>query len=341
VDLSVIIPSYQRPEKLRACLAALARQTLDPARFEVLVGLDGPDADSGGAAADAWREAGGSPGSLVVAECPRQGLNATRNRVLKRAQGRYLVSLNDDVLAAPEFLAAHLAAHHEFEAAAGAGEGCIVSGYSPFRVFENDSIFDRLVRETSMIFFYDRMLAPDADRSRDWGFRHCWGLNFSAPLAMVREVGGFIAVPLAYGYDDIELAHRLHGRFATPVLFRPEARADHDHRYHPAEVLEREERLGQSAWHFAGAAPEFSRAVFGRDLRCHAELHYSREFVQREAAGAARLEQSFLALSHVPAWSLRGEHAPALLNVIFEQHLMLKRSRWRTGLLAAAEGTAR
>jgi GT2 family glycosyltransferase len=349
VDLSIVIPTFQRPEKLRACLVALARQTLDPARYEVLIGLDGPDPASAAAAEHAWRDSGGHPSALLIAECPREGYNATRNRILKRAIGRYLVSLNDDVLPAPEFLAAHLAAHHEYEQATGGSRGCIITGYSPFKSFDNDSLFDRLARETSLIFFYDQMLPPargaghasEPDRNRDWGFRHCWGMNFSAPLAMVREVGGFIAIPLAYGYDDIELAHRLHQRFRAPVLFRPEARAEHDHRYHPAEVLAREERLGHSAWHFAAAAPEFSTAVFRRDLRSESELNYSREFLQREAPAAARLEQSFLALAQIPAWTLRGEHAPALLNLIYEQHLLLKRFRWRTGLLAAAESTPR
>lgn len=347
MDLSILIPTHRRPEKLGACLARLAQQSLTHDRYEVLVALDGPDEISAHAAYTAW---GDSPARLVVVPCPRRGYNAARNEILRLAQGRYLLSLNDDILPQPEFLQVHLEAHSE------AGAPAIITGYSPFTAFESETLFDTLARETSMIFFYDQMVLPEASgkrqtangpdiasagaqrsaHSRDWGFRHCWGLNFSAPMHAVRDAGGFVSFPLCYGYDDIELAFRLKERFSTPVLFRPAARADHDHRYSPRDVLEREFKLGQAAWQFAGINPAFAGAVFKRDIRSEEELAYSREFVQRESAAAERLELSFLGLAHIPAESIAGPHRAALLTLIYEQHLLLKRYHWRRGLLAAA-----
>jgi glycosyltransferase involved in cell wall biosynthesis len=347
LDLSILIPTHRRPGKLGACLSRLASQTLAHDRYEVLVALDGPDEVSAHAAYTAW---GDSPARLVVVPCPRRGYNAARNEILRLAQGRYLLSLNDDILPEPAFLQSHLRAHAETESAGPA----IITGYSPFIAFENETLFDTLARETSMIFFYDQMVAgppsphdgPSSLRpyvplslrpfSHDWGFRHCWGLNFSAPLEAVRDAGGFVSFPLCYGYDDIELAFRLKERFNTPVLFRPAARADHDHRYSPRDVLEREFKLGQAAWQFAGINPAFAGAVFKRDIRAEEELAYSREFVQRESAAAERLERSFLALAQTPAESIAGPHRAALLTLIYEQHLLLKRYHWRRGLLAAA-----
>jgi hypothetical protein len=350
VDLSVIIPTYRRPAKLAACVAALARQTLPAERFELLVGLDGPDAQSEAAALAAWREAGGGD-SLHVITCERRGYNAVRNRLLLQARGRYMVSLNDDVVPEPQFLATHL---REQQAAEGLERPAIITGYSPFRRWGGEMLFDRLVRETSMVFFYDQMIegdrhgepqssqpVPRRAADHDWGFRHCWGMNFSAPMHMVREVGMFTAVPLAYGYDDIELAWRLQQRFGTPVLFRPEARAEHDHRYVPAEVLMREHKLGEAAWHFAAISPVFAAAVFGRDIRSQEELEYSRAFVQRQESPARRLEASFLALGDRPAAALDGPHACQTLNLAYQQHLPLKRCMWRRGLLAAAAAEVR
>ena len=40
-SVSVIIPTYNRPTALRNCLSALARQTLPPRSFEVIVVDDG------------------------------------------------------------------------------------------------------------------------------------------------------------------------------------------------------------------------------------------------------------------------------------------------------------
>ena len=39
--VSVVIPTYARPERLRNCLAALARQTMPAEAFEVVVVDDG------------------------------------------------------------------------------------------------------------------------------------------------------------------------------------------------------------------------------------------------------------------------------------------------------------
>jgi glycosyltransferase involved in cell wall biosynthesis len=339
VDVSVIIPTMGRPEKIAACTRALAAQSLGGDRYEVLIGLDGPNEPSARAAAEAWRIGNGRPGGLSVVVCPREGYNGVRNRLLPLAKGRTLVSMNDDVTAVPGLLEAH---HREHALAADKGRVVIVSGYSPWKVHQNETLLDRIVRETSMIFFYDQMLLPDGmprhEPDHDWGYRHCWGLNFSAPLGAAREVGGFTAFDLQYGYDDIEFAHRLRQRYGAPVLFRPTARAEHDHRYGAREILTREWKLGVSAWHFAKARPAFCAELFGRDIHSNEELAYSREFVSRERSAAARLRNSFEDLESIPGHEVSGPHAAGLINLVYQQHLLLKRWMWRAGLAAAAEG---
>lgn len=146
-------------------------------------------------------------------------------------------------------------------------------------------------------------------------------------------------MPRAYGYDDLELAWRLRERFGMAVLFRPEARADHDHRFTPREVLDRERRLGESAWHYAALNPAFCREVFGRDIRSDEETAESRAFVDREATEAVRLEESFLGLAAQPASVVDDPTAPTRMSVIYEQHLLLKRWVWRRGLLDAVDAS--
>ena len=41
IELSVVIPTYNRVERLRSCLEALNRQTLATSQFEVIVVIDG------------------------------------------------------------------------------------------------------------------------------------------------------------------------------------------------------------------------------------------------------------------------------------------------------------
>ncbi len=337
----MIIPTFGRGEKLARCVRALAAQSFPQNRYEVLVGFDGPDPQGRHMALEAWLGVRGHEQGLVLVDCERLGLNATRNRVLHEARGRILVSTNDDTVPDPDFLTAHARAHEE--AHPRFPQGVIVSGHSPFADVRSPTLFDRLCADTSMVFFFDQMIGPEAqpganDRWRDWGFRHCWGLNFSAPMAPVRDGDGFVAFPMAYGYDDIELAWRLERHHAMPVLFRPEARAVHDHRMTPREVLDREHRLGHSAWRFAGASPDFARAVFGRDLRSSDEINYSREFVARERGTAERLERSFVGTSEIPAGPLDTLGPAAsrqIVRLAYEHHLLLKRWYWRRGLLEA------
>ncbi len=334
MDISVIIPTRGRPEKLAACLTALARQNYDPTRYEVLVGIDG--AEDGEVHAQA--EAGFGHLRSVVFELPRGGISATRNALLPHARGRILLFMNDDVLATPDLLAAHVAAHDE---RARAGKpAAMIQGSTPFVApgpGEPDRLFDRLIRETSMIFFYDQMVGPRAeDPDHDWGFRHAWPLNLSVAAELVRAVGGFTVFPTPYGLEDDEFAFRLRERFGTPVLFRPRALAWHDHRYEPGEYLARERKLGEAAWGFAGVSPRCAMAMFGRDIRSAEEVAYSRAYVERERAGVERAREAFHGLVDIPAGAVSGEHQNELIRLIYQQHLPLKRWEWRMGLLAAA-----
>lgn len=355
---SVIIPTYQRPAKAAACVATLARQALPHERYEVLVGLDGPDATTADAVERAWHAAGGRRGHLRVEECPRAGLNATRNTLLDMARGSVLVSLNDDVLACERLLEEHLFA--QSRALELGLSGACVSGSAPWVRPDaaDETVIDVLVRETSMIFFHDQMNDEVARREasssalpRDWGFRHCYGLNFSLPMWSVRETGGFVAFPLTYGHDDIELAWRLKQRFGFPVWYRPDARVEHDHRYRAADILAREHNLGVASYRFAQHSPEFGQALFGRDVTGEDELSYSEEFVRRERSLAQRLRETFLQLDGAPSSILgreggacedrRAHHGDSssrgtIVQALYQQHLLLKRWTWRVGLLRAA-----
>ncbi len=334
MEVSIIIPTYQRPGKLSACLSALAHQTADPSSYEVLVGVDGPDEATEPAARRAW---GACTAPLIVEQCPRSGLNAVRNVLLLRASGKFLLSLNDDVVPCATFVQTHL---REQIAAIERKCPAIISGYSPWKRWERPTMFDRVVAESSMIFFYDQMLPEKVSAAgplHDWGFRHCFGLNFSVPLAPVREAGGFLAFPLAYGYDDIEIAYRLNRRCGMPVLYRPEAIAEHDHRYTAPEVLAREFKLGHCAWHFAGREPAFCEAVFGRDIRSKEELEYCRQYMHRERHTAAMVRETYLSLDAMPGEAVSGPAVSDVIRMIYLHHLPLKRWMWRAGLTAASQ----
>lgn len=331
IELSVIIPTHGRPAKVAACVGALARQAGAPG-CEVLVGCDGPDPAAEAAAGAAWGEHGGRAERMRVVHCRKQGQAGVRNELLPLARGRTLVFLNDDMVPGP----GHLAAHARAQAQA-ANAPALVIGACPWRVPARDSLFSRLVRETSMVFFFD-VMEQETDAARDWGFRHAWLLNLSAPAALVREVGGFTVFPSTYGYEDDELAYRLHQRFGTRVLYCPAARADHDHPITPDEYLAREYKLGYAAHGFARTTPACAGALFGRDVLSPGEIDYCRAFTARELAQARRLHPEFLRLGEAEPEVIDGPSGAMLRRVLYQWHLPLKRWCWRAGLLDAAQG---
>lgn len=334
IEVSVVIPTRGRPGKLGACVASLARQSLPVDRYEVLVGLDGPDPASVEAATRVWD---GPDDRLTIDVSAHSGPSAVRNRLLARAKGRTILFLNDDVVPSGTLVEVHA---HEQDEAHRRGRPALVVGSSPWKRFSNERLFDRLIRETSMVFFYDRMDTPEglSQPMKDWGFRHAWSLNLSGPLDMILSAGGFTVFPQPfYGYEDIELAYRMAQKHAAPVFYRPAARVEHDHRMDPCEYLGREYTLGYESLTFARMRPACSLALFGRDITGREEAEYCRMHVERERTTMVRLKASLEQMGLMSPDILSGESGATLRRLLYEHHLPLKRWAWRAGLLDAFE----
>jgi succinoglycan biosynthesis protein ExoM len=106
-DISIVIPTYRRPELLARTLAScLAQQGLADAAVEIIV-VDNDPALSARAAADAAAQSGGMP-IRYIAE-PRRGISYARNTGVANATGRYVAFIDDDEEAEPGWLAAFMA----------------------------------------------------------------------------------------------------------------------------------------------------------------------------------------------------------------------------------------
>jgi glucosyl-dolichyl phosphate glucuronosyltransferase len=94
-EVSVIVCTRNRTGALRRALASLEAQTLSRERFEVIV------VDNGGGAEEIAREAGAD---VVVREL-EPGLSRARNVGWRHARAALVAFLDDDAVAAPEWLA--------------------------------------------------------------------------------------------------------------------------------------------------------------------------------------------------------------------------------------------
>ncbi len=111
LEISVVVPTWRRPELLERCLQALVRQTLPPQRFEIVVCDDGPDEATRALVeriADAHRAR-----ALTVRYLPitaTQGPAGARNAGWRHARGETIAFTDDDTIPDEHWLEAGLAA---------------------------------------------------------------------------------------------------------------------------------------------------------------------------------------------------------------------------------------
>lgn len=99
VELSVIIPTYNRPKKLKRCLLSIVSQSLPTHLFEVIVVNDGSKQDILPSALPA-----SSGVNIKILKQHNQGPAAARNTGIKASQGKILVFIDDDCTANDDWL---------------------------------------------------------------------------------------------------------------------------------------------------------------------------------------------------------------------------------------------
>lgn len=327
----MLIPTRGRLQRLRECLGALAHQSAGSHAFEVLIGVDGPDEGEGALADEVLHDV-----EHTVLAGEARGPAATRNALIERAQGDVLLFLNDDVVPMWDLVARHLDAQGESSASGDWEHGAMILGSAPWRVEEPDRVVDRLVRETSLIFFYDQMVGDRArDPAHDWGFRHAWTLNLSAPAAAVRAVDGFNDGMGAPVYEDVEFAHRMTKRLGMPVLYRAGAMVEHVHRYEPEGLLRREVLLGHQGYRLAQVSPACALDVFGYDHLGDAEIGRARAYVGAGGDEAERNIRAWLSVAVRGASALDGD---GVVDAVFGLYKAGRGYLRRLGWVGAGEG---
>lgn len=98
---SIIIPTYRRPELLKACLRSLARQDYPADRFEVIVVDDGGELRLE-SVVDPFRDRL----DVTLLAQSHAGPAAARNTGATRAKGHFLAFVDDDCAPAPDWLQA-------------------------------------------------------------------------------------------------------------------------------------------------------------------------------------------------------------------------------------------
>ena len=198
--ITVQLCTYNRRALLGRVLAALFDQDLGPDRYEIVLVDDGSTDGTHESVIAPLRP----PCALHVVRQRNAGLARGRNVGIARARGKYILFMDDDVLATPGLLSAHVR-FHQSHARSICRAGVI-----------NVESFDRL--------------PPPRYSWRNYSGAYFWTTNVSLPLSLVREAGGFDECFREYGWEDLELGFRLR-RMGVPSILARDAIVYH---YKPA-----------------------------------------------------------------------------------------------------------
>lgn len=223
--LTVILPTYNRLDRLQKVLAALASQTYPD--FEIIVVSDGSTDGTDAylqklVSSEQWAVHSDSfsiphsPFSIPHSSLPlhplfqpNQGVAATRNHGLREATGELVLFIDDDVVPTPTLIAEHVAWHEQH------GPDVIVMG--PMLTPADFAMKPWVQWEQAMLMKqYDDMAAGRWQPTA----RQFYTGNTSLRRAHLETVGGFD--PAFRRAEDVELAYRLADR-GLRFLFNPNA----------------------------------------------------------------------------------------------------------------------
>jgi GT2 family glycosyltransferase len=243
--ISVVVPTFRRPDLLRSCLEALAHQTLPADQLEVVVVDDGSLDDTGRVLAAMGAR---MPNLVALTQEQNRGPAAARNRGAHASSAPLVLFFDDDVVAEPGSVETHVRLHAQL---GDAQTGILgrVDWHPDLRV----TPFMHWLDASGLQFGFDTWIRPGPVEPPYAAF---YTANLSLPRALLESVGGFDERFPYAAYEDMELAWRLsHAGFR--LVYHPEARVFHARSIDLPVFRSRMSKVGESAELLRAVQPDF------------------------------------------------------------------------------------
>lgn len=175
MDISIVIPTYNRSKILRRSLETIFAQDFPSSEFEVIVVVDGSK-DNTAEALKPLRPAC----RFRVIEQENRGLAGARNTGFRAAESDLVLFLDDDMRSDPGLVAAHVKAHRRY--------GDVVVFGSLFLSSDSTTNLASECFRREIGAFH---LLHAENPSVEWKITDCIFSNSSISREMMAEVGGF------------------------------------------------------------------------------------------------------------------------------------------------------
>lgn len=237
VTFSIVVPTYNRPERLAACLDSLVSLEYPRDRYEVLIVDDGSTGPLDGIV----QERSGDV-AVRLHRQPNQGPAAARNAGIELATGSWIAFTDDDCAPSPSWLT-------ELAGAARAHPDALLGGHTVNGLSSNP------FAEASQLlvtYLHEELCERDADGAGPAFFA---SNNIALPADRLRRIGGFdTEFPLAAGEDrDLSGRWRHSGGRLVQV---PDATVVHHHDLGLRSYWRQHFAYGRGAFRFHQARAE-------------------------------------------------------------------------------------
>lgn len=182
IGITAIICTFNRADYLRRSLASLIDQTLSPDQYEIIV-VDNGSTDT---TADVLREFSGASNLRVICE-PVAGLSRARNTGWQNARAAYVAYLDDDAVAARNWLEKYVEVFSRLKPGSVGGK-CEPIWEAP----QPDWLPDQMLTSLSVYDWSDGVHGAQRDEPMTLA-EDQWvsGCNVAYPVAVLHEIGGF------------------------------------------------------------------------------------------------------------------------------------------------------
>jgi glycosyltransferase involved in cell wall biosynthesis len=228
VILSVVVPTMNKVELLRHTLAALKLQDPGIGRpWEIVVVNDG-STDSTADYLSSLDGTGSDPLLRVVSPPHNVGRAKARNLGANSAQGRWILFMDDDIVAPPGLLSAHLDLLEKHP-----GSGTI--GYA---------VTDPAIADATHFSYLDSRGVAKLSSGPAPG-RFFVTQNAAIPREAFLSIGGFDEEFSSYGFEDMEVAFRLEDQAGVSFQALVHPVPLHAHHHTLDEYLEKKVECGR------------------------------------------------------------------------------------------------
>ncbi|MEK7528786.1 MAG: glycosyltransferase family 2 protein [Patescibacteria group bacterium] len=258
MNLSVVIPTYNRSAILRRCLQSLSTQHMDKGQYEVIVVDDGSDDDTQQMVQQISKNA---PYDLRYFFQKNQGQGVARNFGVEQARGDIVLFLGDDVFPDPDCLKEHLRVHH-LNPAENEGVLGLVEWHPEITITSLMRFMTRggaiLGRFGGHQFAYDLL---DGKKLADYRFFYTANISLKRNTLLNHKFDPWFG---GYGWEDIELGYRLEKDENFKLHYNPYAVGYHYHPMTEVDFKRRMRSIGRSVHVIEKKYPELNKVPKGR-----------------------------------------------------------------------------